>query len=175
MGEVQLRMEVRFLGPDDADELIKIRLEGLQTDPDAFGSTYEEEIQMPKEEWLRRLSQGESGDSGYFGAFVEGQLAGIIGFFRHRGLKARHKASIVSMYVREAYRGTGVAQALMQTELAYLEKRGDIDTVQLAVVTTNPAAIRLYEKMGFLPYGVEKRALKIGDQYFDESHMYILL
>ncbi|MGF9905099.1 N-acetyltransferase family protein [Brevibacillus porteri] len=168
-------MEVRFLGPDDAEELIKIRLEGLQTDPDAFGSTYEEEIQMPGEEWLRRLSQGESGDSGYFGAFVEGQLAGIIGFFRHRGLKARHKASIVSMYVREAYRGTGVSQALMQTELAYLKKRGDIDTVQLAVVTTNPAAIRLYEKMGFLPYGLEKRALKIGDQYFDESHMYILL
>ncbi|MFF0826733.1 GNAT family N-acetyltransferase [Brevibacillus sp. NPDC003359] len=168
-------MEVRFLGPDDADELIKIRLEGLQTDPDAFGSTYEEEIQKPKEEWLRRLSQGESGDSGYFGAFVEGQLTGIIGFFRHRGLKARHKAAIVSMYVREAYRGTGVAQALMQTELAYLKKRGDIDTVQLAVVTTNPAAIRLYEKMGFLPYGVEKRALKIGDQYFDENHMYILL
>lgn len=175
MGEVQLRMEVRFLVPDDADELIKIRLEGLQTDPDAFGSTYEEEIQMPGEEWLRRLSQGEAGDSGYFGAFVEGHLAGIIGFFRHRGMKARHKASIVSMYVREAYRGTGVAQALMQTELAYLKKRGDIDTVQLAVVTTNPGAIRLYEKMGFLPYGLEKRALKIGDQYFDENHMYIHL
>ncbi|MFD2083967.1 GNAT family N-acetyltransferase [Brevibacillus brevis] len=168
-------MEVRFLGPDDAEELVKIRLEGLQTDPDAFGSTYEEAMQVSMEEWRQRLSQGDSGDSGYFGAFVEGHLAGIIGFFRHRGVKARHKASIVSMYVREAYRGTGVAQALMQAELAYLKERGDIDTVQLAVVTTNPAAIRLYEKMGFIPYGLEKRALKNGDQYFDESHMYILL
>ncbi|MFS0555611.1 N-acetyltransferase family protein [Brevibacillus sp. 179-C9.3 HS] len=168
-------MEVRFLGPDDAEELVKIRLEGLQTDPDAFGSTYEEAISVPMEEWVRRLSQGESGNSGYFGAFVEGKLAGIIGFFRHSGQKACHKASIISMYVREGHRGTGIAQALMEAELAYLKKRGDIDTVQLAVVTSNPAAIRLYEKMGFIPYGLEKRALKVGDQYFDESHMYILV
>lgn len=166
-------MEVRFLGPEDAEDLVKIRLEGLQTDPDAFGSTYDEALQTSMEEWVQRLSQGETGDSGYFGAFVKGQLAGMIGFFRHRGLKARHKVSIISMYVRKEHRKTGVARALMETELAYLKQRGDIDTVQLSVVTTNPAAIRLYENMGFQSYGLEKRALKFEEQYFDEHHMYM--
>ena len=169
LGEGKQKMEVRRLGPEDTEAFVKVRLEGLQTDPDAFGATYEEEITRPMAEWQERLSQGPEGDSGYFGAFVGGELAGIIGYFRHRGLKARHKASVVSMYVREAHRGTGVAAALMQ------EERGDIDQVQLAVVTTNPGAVRFYEKMGFLPYGLEKRALKTGERYVDETHMYMLL
>lgn len=86
---------------------------------------------------------------------VKGELVGIIGFFRHRG--------------------TGVAAALMQEELAFLRQRGDIDQVQLSVVTTNHSAVRFYEKMGFLPYGLEKRALKSGERYLDEMHMYLLL
>ncbi|MGM0711644.1 GNAT family N-acetyltransferase [Brevibacillus parabrevis] len=168
-------MEVRRLGPEDAEAFVKVRLEGLQTDPDAFGATYEEDAARPMAEWKERLSQGPQGDSGYFGAFVAGELVGIIGYFRHRGIKARHKAAVVSMYVREAHRGTGIAQALMHEELAYLKARGDISQVQLAVVTSNPGAVRFYEKMGFVPYGYEKQALKVGERYVDETLMYVLL
>lgn len=168
-------MEIRILGPEDAEVFSRIRLEGLQKDPDAFGALYEEERKRTDDEWKERLSNAQSGESGFFGAFVEGEIAGIIGFFRHKGTKARHKVSVVSMYVREASRGTGVAAGLMQAELAHLRALGDVDQVQLAVVTSNPAAIRFYEKMGFLPYGFEKQALKAGDRYVDETHMYLLL
>ncbi|MGG1659717.1 N-acetyltransferase family protein [Brevibacillus sp. NRS-1366] len=167
-------MEIRILGPEDVGIFSKIRLEGLQKDPDAFGAIYEEELKRTDNEWKERLSQAEKGDSGFFGAFVEGEIVGIIGFFRHRGTKARHKVSVVSMYVRDSHRGTGIAAELMQEELAYLRKLGDVDQVQLAVVTSNPGAVRFYEKMGFLPFGFEKRALKVGDRYVDETHMYLL-
>jgi len=79
------------------------------------------------------------------------------------------------MYVSESHRGTGIAAGLMQEEISYLKKLGDVDQVQLAVVTSNPAAVRFYEKMGFLPYGFEKKALKIGDRYVDETHMYMMI
>ncbi len=43
--------------------------------------------------------------------------------------------------------------------------------VQLTVVTENEAARRLYEAMGFVEYGYEKRALKHDGRYYDEVLM----
>jgi RimJ/RimL family protein N-acetyltransferase len=43
--------------------------------------------------------------------------------------------------------------------------------VQLAVVSENEAALRLYEAVGFVEYGYEKRALKQDGRYFDEVLM----
>jgi len=79
------------------------------------------------------------------------------------------------MYVREAHRSSGMAAGLMNAALAYLRELGDVNQVQLAVVTSSPAAVRFYEKMGFATYGLEKRALKVGDTYFDESLMNLFL
>lgn len=168
-------MDIRKLGPEDAEAFAAVRLEALKNDPDAFGSTYDDEKYRPMEEWRARLSPGNEGENGYFGAFADGEIVGTIGYFRHKGTKARHKAAIVSMYVRQDHRGTGMAAGLMQAALEYLKGLGDIDQVQLAVVSSNPAAVRFYEKMGFQVYGLEKRALKAGNRFFDETHMYLLL
>jgi RimJ/RimL family protein N-acetyltransferase len=43
--------------------------------------------------------------------------------------------------------------------------------VQLTVVSENEAARRLYEAMGFVAYGHEKRALKHDGRYYDEVLM----
>jgi ribosomal protein S18 acetylase RimI-like enzyme len=46
-----------------------------------------------------------------------------------------------------------------------------VELLELTVVTTNPRAFRFYQKIGFSVYGVEQRALKQGDLYFDEFLM----
>jgi RimJ/RimL family protein N-acetyltransferase len=43
--------------------------------------------------------------------------------------------------------------------------------VQLTVVAGNETARRLYAGLGFEEYGLEKKALKLGDRYFDEILM----
>jgi RimJ/RimL family protein N-acetyltransferase len=39
------------------------------------------------------------------------------------------------------------------------------------VVTGNEAALRLYAGLGFVQYGLEKKALKQGGRYYDEILM----
>jgi ribosomal protein S18 acetylase RimI-like enzyme len=43
--------------------------------------------------------------------------------------------------------------------------------VQLSVVKENRPARRLYESAGFLEFGMEPKASKLGDKYYDEAHM----
>jgi RimJ/RimL family protein N-acetyltransferase len=43
--------------------------------------------------------------------------------------------------------------------------------VQLTVVSENEAARRLYGALGFVEYGLEKRALKQDGRYYDEVLM----
>jgi RimJ/RimL family protein N-acetyltransferase len=43
------------------------------------------------------------------------------------------------------------------------------------VVTSNVAACRLYRAAGFKEYGLERRALKVGSEYYDEMLMALQL
>jgi RimJ/RimL family protein N-acetyltransferase len=144
----------------------------LREHPEAFGSSYEEEEERPLEEWQARLQPSPTADHGYFGAFAEGVLVGIIGYYRRRGAKLRHKGTIVSMYVRPEHRGKGVAADLIVSLIAWVREHTTIEQLQLAVVNENRAARRLYERLGFIPYAEEQKALKIGTRYYDETYMY---
>jgi RimJ/RimL family protein N-acetyltransferase len=42
-------------------------------------------------------------------------------------------------------------------------------------ISDNRQAIRLYESEGFVSYGLEGRALKLGDRYLDEYMMVLFL
>jgi RimJ/RimL family protein N-acetyltransferase len=46
-----------------------------------------------------------------------------------------------------------------------------VEEVCLGVVTANVAACRLYSAAGFKEYGLERRALKVGSDYYDQMLM----
>ena len=46
--------------------------------------------------------------------------------------------------------------------------RQQVELIQLTVVRDNEQARRLYARLGFLEYGLEKNALKQGGRYYDE-------
>ena len=68
-----------------------------------------------------------------------------------------------------AARKSGLGKRLVAAVLDHA--RGRVEMVQLTVVSENEAARRLYEAMGFVEYGYEKRALKQDGRYFDEVLM----
>ena len=155
---------IRRLEPADAALYREIRLEALSDDPAAFGSTFERENAQPLSWFEAAIAR-----AAIFGAFLDGKLAGIAGFSVQEGSKQAHKGVLWAMYVRGTARGTGLGKQLVAAVLDHA--RGRVEMVQLTVVSENEAACRLYEAMGFVAYGYEKRALKQDGRYYDELLM----
>lgn len=156
--------DLRRLGVDDVEAYRAIRLHGLKTAPEAFGSTYEIESTRALSEFADRLEATAT-----FGAFVKGEIVGMVGFWQSNGPRERHKGRIFGTYVKPEARGSGAGRALMGAVLAHAA--GIVEQVTLFVVEDNADAIALYRRVGFTVFGVEPRALKMGDRYQDEYLM----
>ena len=73
------------------------------------------------------------------------------------------------MYVCPNARKAGVGRRLVETIIEYARER--VELIQLAVVSENEPARRLYERLGFVEYGLEKKALKQDGRLYDEVLM----
>jgi len=109
------------------------------------------------------------GGSAAFGAFHDSEIVGIAGLLIREGQKEAHKGLLVGMYVRPSARKAGIGRRLAETIIEFA--RQQVELIQLAVVSDNVQARRLYERLGFLEYGIEKKALKQNGHYYDEVLM----
>ena len=169
-------MHIRQLTADDVAIFYPFRLRSLRESPHAFTNSYEEYSHQTLENVAQRFRQQAVSDSDFtLGAFEEEQLVGMVGFYRESALKVRHKGYIVSMYVQPEDRRRGIARALLLAALERIRRLPDLDQVLLGVVETQTTAKHLYESLGFTVYSREPRAVKIGDEYFDEEFMVLKL
>jgi ribosomal protein S18 acetylase RimI-like enzyme len=159
---------IRRLMPEDAGLYREIRLEALQLSSEAFGSSFEQEGPQPLGYFQEALTKAD-----VFGAFLETSLVGVAGFRRQAGMKQAHKGLLWGMYVRPVARGTGAAKSLVKAVLDHARER--VELVQLAVVSDNETAQRLYRSCGFVAYGHEVHSLKQGGRYYDELLMAVAL
>ena len=74
------------------------------------------------------------------------------------------------MYVDSVHRRSGLAQQLVAAVIAGAREAGAL-LVQLSVAAGNAPAQRLYRRMGFAVYGVERRSLRVGGRFHDEELM----
>ncbi|MBD2862805.1 GNAT family N-acetyltransferase [Paenibacillus oceani] len=168
-------MNIRLLNDSDAQVYREVRLRALKNDPDAFGSTYEQEETKPLEHIIERIHLTK--DQFTLGCFDDSNtLVGIVNFSRENRLKTAHKGNIYGMYVEPQFRGRGVGKALISAliERAANECEG-LEQIHLTVVSANKSAKRLYVSLGFEVYGIEPRALKFDEQYYDEDLMILRL
>jgi ribosomal protein S18 acetylase RimI-like enzyme len=146
--------EIRRLVAADAGSYQPVQLEALQRHPDAFAASYDEELDQALETVARRLDQGT-----VFGAFVDGELAAIATYLRHPQRKRQHVAMVWGMYVREPYRGAGLARAVLEQVVRHAQ--GEVDQLELYVAMGNEPARGFYRRFGFEPYGVMPRSLRV--------------
>jgi RimJ/RimL family protein N-acetyltransferase len=156
--------QIRLLTSAEAPLYRDVRLEGLRQTPEAFGSTFEHEHEKPLAWFGERIAQTD-----IFGAFVEGELLGVAGFMLQDGPKHRHKGILWGMYVRPIARNSGLGRRLVEAVAKHAS--GRVEQLKLTVMSENTTARRLYENLGFVQYGCEKKALKHHGRYYDDILM----
>jgi len=158
-------LKVRLLVADDVASYRELRLEGLKNHPEAFASSWEYEATKPASWWTERLEMNT-----VFGGWVDrSPLVGVAGLRVPGQVKLRHRGVLWGMYVRPEARGTGLAAALVRQVIEHA--RTLVEEICLSVVVSNAAACRLYSAAGFQEYGLERRAIKVGSEYYDELLM----
>ncbi|MGV2940192.1 GNAT family N-acetyltransferase [Mesobacillus sp. LC4] len=165
-------MEIRRLNGGDAEGYRVLRHEALLQNPEAFSSSYEDEMYYEASDYKQRLN---SKFTYTFGAFDENLLVGVVTLVPEGKVKLKHRANIFAMYVTSSQRGRGLGRELVTTAIQQAAKLSSVEQIHLTVTSSNEPAKKLYASLGFEPYGVEKNALRIDGTYYDEDLMVLFM
>lgn len=165
-------MTIRRLVPADAPAYRSLMLEAYARHPDAFTSSAEERAALPLSWWEARTSEDPFANELVFGAFDAGRLVGAAGLSFETRDKTRHKANLFGMYVAPGARKGGVGRQLVEAVLGHARRRGGIRLIQLTVSDGNAGARKLYERCGFVQFGLEPMAVALGDAFVAKVHMW---
>ena len=155
-------MEFRKLTPIHTNAYNHLMLHALQQFPADFAADNIQDIQ----DFRGQL----------FGAFDEkGELVGAVGLRQEKLLKTCHKGLIWGMYVTPSFQGCGVGKGLLETALTYARGMQGLEQLYLIVSEHNNRAQRLYHSLGFRPFGIEPRELKVDGQAYNGVHMWLKL
>jgi RimJ/RimL family protein N-acetyltransferase len=167
-------MQIRALTRADVELFRAIRRESLENSPHSFAESLDEHDALTAEEFAKRFASSTSNDNFIIGAFADSGLAGVTGFVRNPRTKLSHKGLIWGVYVRPAYRATGVARAILLEVIRRAKTIDGLGQVNLTVAEGTPAR-HLYLSLGFEVFGHERNSLSIGGQYLDEDLMTLRL
>ncbi|RUQ45483.1 GNAT family N-acetyltransferase, partial [Corynebacterium pseudodiphtheriticum] len=76
------------------------------------------------------------------------------------------------MYVSAAHQQQGLGRLLVEAALDDARRQPGLKVIQLTVTAGNDAALALYQRCGFIQYGLEPLAVRVGIEYFDKIHMW---
>jgi ribosomal protein S18 acetylase RimI-like enzyme len=160
---------LRELKVADARVYREFRLRALREHPEAFTSDFEQNSRLPLADTEKRLS---SPNEKLWGAFADGALAGMVGLSVETRQKSRHKGTLVGMYVSPEATGLGLGRALVDAVIGQARSSG-IEHLVLTVTAGNAGAVALYEKSGFVTFGIEPDAIRVNNVSFAKQHMYL--
>ena len=165
-------IEIRAFYPEDVEQYMQIRLEALETNPDAFGSTAADFKRQPREFYVRRLANNVKSPNIEMLCALDGDRPiGMMGLIRDAHPKRQHTATVTAVYVSPDYRGRGLGGQLLDEILKRAQAMGGVEQLYLSVVSSNQPAIALYKSRGFIRYGHAPRIKKWQGTYLDDDLM----
>lgn len=159
-------MDIRQLEVSDWEAWKQFRLAALKNAPEAFCSSYEEELNWSDAQFQESLAKND-----IFCVFVNGEIIAGVGFYSLNPNKTRHRGVIWGMYTKREYRGKGYAGVLLKEIITHAKM--SVFQLHLACTASNVSAMALYKNHGFRIYGTEPKSLKVNQQFLDQ-HLMVL-
>lgn len=162
-------IKITRIKPSRWKEYKDLRIESIKNSPQAFLSDLQETLNSSDSSWQKKIKNM------FFAVNEKDQLVGMVGCLREKKNQQDHIMKIVSLYVTPKFRGQGLGRKLLKKALKFAQENKNITKIELGVITKQKAAIKLYQSSGFVEIGIQKRALKIDENYYDESLMELYL
>ncbi len=139
-------------------KIISAESKNLLRDPDEFAMTVEEE-----EKFIEKTISSE--DNHMFTVWDGDLLISATGFHGSSLRRIKHKVSM-GISILKDYNGLGLGSKLMEVVVSKARDYGKTK-IELEVRNDNPAAIRIYEKVGFEVEGIRKHGFYADGKYID--------
>lgn len=117
-------------------------------------------------DWGKRLERYRYS----FVAEVEGQVVGMVGLAPALLPRMAH-SGLLHLMVHPRCHGQGIGTALMQYTIDFADNWLGLHRLELSVLSSNPRAQALYERLGFEVEGQKRDAGLVYGQYVDEVLM----
>ena len=88
--------------------------------------------------------------------------------------KPNGTASICRVFLDHEWRGRGICKEMVRRVLEIGFEQLNLRRIDLRVYAFNQAAVSCYEHAGLVREGVLRKALRVGDQFWDTVNMAIL-
>lgn len=162
-------MQITKLSPNRWQDYKNLRLEAVEDSPQSFFNTVEEINAQSDESWQEKITNV------FFAVDDADKLVGMAGYYCDTREKLAHIAKVVSVYVSPDYRSKGAGRALLMAVIEDAKAKPQVKKLQLEVITTQVAAFKLYESLGFKKIGEQKMAVNVDGRFYDEYLMELVL
>jgi RimJ/RimL family protein N-acetyltransferase len=156
-------MIIRRAEPSDAEGLTRLG-EAVGSEPEGWLVTSNGWRQVSDERrYLRAIRRYPN--AAVFVAEDERQIVGRLSIARDQHPASRHVADL-GLMVAMSHRRRGIGTGLLEAALDWA-RHSEVRKLELHVFPHNEAAIRLYEKFGFVQEGYRRRHYRRGNEYVD--------
>lgn len=158
-----------MLEPDDLPLWFVARRSMLADTPQAYTADVDHDAGLDEPMTRARLLDGSLGIAA---AIEAGRIVAAAGIGREQRYKLAHRAQLWGVWVDPAWRGRGLGYAAVSRAIEHARTWAGVESVRLSVVESQASARRLYERLGFVAWGIEPDALRIAGRAYDDVHMY---
>lgn len=169
-------LTLRALRQEDLEAYKALRDHALAHHEEAFTSDAATEAGRSAASYAARLGLGDDGAGSFtLGAFRGDRLIGAISVERDPRSKVRHVGHVVGMMVQRDEQMRGVGSALLAALIERAAADDELHQLTLSVTAGNGSAERLYARAGFVRYGTQPRAIRVGGRFHDKHQMMLNL
>lgn len=156
------RVQLRRMGPPDAADVVRLR-----SDPDVQAQLFSERPPTVAEH-LRWLADVDARGDRHEFMIVERTSGRSVGTIGLSGIDPTHRRAEYGVLIGEPdARGKGLASEASRLLLDHAFQTLGLGRVYLHVFSDNEAAVRLYERVGFLREGLLRRHVYKGGRFRD--------
>lgn len=163
MSEEKVKIRVRAMNSADWRALYEI-----WADPGVYRDTLQ--IPFQSEDEVRKKVENPPEGMYRLVAEVNGRVVGVSSLHRGRTPRLQHVAGC-GVSAHSDYWNQGVGSTLMSAIVDLADRWLNLKRIELEVYTDNAAAIRLYEKLGFVIEGTKRKYAFREGEYVDAHVM----